>query len=128
MFQLALPQRQQLFQVRTFFSLSLFIRSIFLCFCYINFVVNTTLFVGEFTQVNITCPPQLPSINIVYAYYGSKKCIACNCIRMDFTHNITLYCANSGNPSRCAFRVENAFFGDTCFFVPKNLWLTYFHS
>lgn len=99
---------------------------ILMLLCYFYFLVNQTLIVTENTRINITCSPPLSTINIVYAYYGTHNCTICNCTRMDFTANVTLYCANNGNPSFCTFQAGNSFFGDTCTLVVKKFWLTYF--
>lgn len=88
--------------------------------------MNRTLLVSENILVNISCSPPTPSLNIAYAYYGTQNCAICNCTRMDFTLNVTLYCTSFGTPSSCTFQAGNSFFGDTCNLVPKNLWLTYF--
>jgi hypothetical protein len=88
-------------------------------------MINKTPLVTENIRISITCSPPIPSINIVHAYYGTPNCKICNCTRMDLTHNVTLYCANSGTLSFCTLYTVHAIFGDTCNSVAKTFWLAY---
>jgi hypothetical protein len=82
----------------------------------------------ENTQAIVNCFDPTPTINIIYAYYGSLNCSICNCTDMDKTNYIDSYCVGNGNSSFCTFTAGNSFFTDTCPGVVKHFWLTYFCS
>ncbi|CAF1317515.1 unnamed protein product [Adineta steineri] len=84
----------------------------------------------EYSDVNITCTPPTPTINILYACYGANDSSRCDCTtsactQMNVTQYVALHCANSSTPSTCLFHVGGTFFVDTCSGVQKQLWLTY---
>ena len=91
------------------------------------FKANITIFNGEDTPVNLTCPDPT-RLTIVHAFYGVPSCDNCTCNYCSCPNATAMLVISDlcNGLTSCSFTAGNELFGDPCRQQIKTFELAYF--